>query len=153
EEAKGYVTWLNRMTGKDYRLLSEAEWEYAARAGNQARWSFGDDEVQLGDYAWFSEHSQGKTQPVAKKKPNTFSLHDMHGNVLQWLEDPYHRNYDGAPLDGSVWSEGANARRRVARGGSWYNGPQHLRSGYRRWYTAVDRYYYLGFRVGRTLNP
>jgi formylglycine-generating enzyme required for sulfatase activity len=87
EVAKGYVTWLKQMTGKDYRLLSEAEWEYAARAGNQGRWSFGDDEAQLDDYARFPENS--KTQPVAKKKPNAFGLYDMHGNVYQWVEDPY----------------------------------------------------------------
>jgi formylglycine-generating enzyme required for sulfatase activity len=71
------------MTGKDYRLLSEAEWEYAARAGNQGRWSFGDDEAQLGDYAWFSKNADRKTHPVAKKKPNAFGLYDMHGNVAQ----------------------------------------------------------------------
>src|SRR5262249_36672653 len=69
EEAEGYVRWLKRMTGKDYRLLSEAEWEYAARAGNPGRWSFGDDEAQLGDYAWFSKNSKVKTEPVAKKRP------------------------------------------------------------------------------------
>jgi hypothetical protein len=99
EDTKGYVTWLKRMTGKDYRLLSEAEWEYSARAGNRGRWSFGDDDSQLGDYAWFNANSDGKTQPVGKKKPNAFGLYDMHGNVDHWVEDPWHYYYDGAPLD------------------------------------------------------
>jgi formylglycine-generating enzyme required for sulfatase activity len=153
EEAKGYVTWLKRMTGKDYRLLSEAEWEYAARAGNQGRWSFGDDETQLGEHTWFSENSENKTQPVAKKKPNAFGLFDMHGNVLQWVEDPYHGNYNGAPSDGSVWSQGGDAGRRVVRGGSWLHSPQFLHSAYRRGFTSDFRSFNLGFRVGRTLTP
>jgi formylglycine-generating enzyme required for sulfatase activity len=153
EEAKGYVTWLSRMTGKDYRLLSEAEWEYSARAGNQGRWSFGDDEAQLGDYAWFSENSDSKTQLVAKKKPNAFGLYDMHGNVFQWVEDPYHHNYNGAPLDGSEWGSGGDASRRVVRGGSWNYGPDGLRSAKRDMGIAHDRNYDVGFRVGRTLTP
>jgi formylglycine-generating enzyme required for sulfatase activity len=153
EEAKGYITWLKRMTGKDYRLLSEAEWEYSARAGNQGRWSFGDDEAQLGEYAWFIENSDHKTQPVAKKKPNAFGLYDMHGNVWQWVEDPYHKKYHGAPSDGSVWSQGGDVSNRVLRGGSWFNRPQNLRSTNRSGGTAENRELDLGFRVGRTLTP
>jgi formylglycine-generating enzyme required for sulfatase activity len=153
-EAKGYVTWLRRMTGKDYHLLSEAEWEYAARAGNQGRWSFGDDEAQLGDYAWFDRNSESKTQPVAKKKPNSFGLYDMHGNVWQWVEDPYHLDYVQAPADGSVWSQGdASASLGVVRGGSWTNNPLQLRSASREGFQKADRSLLLGFRVGRTLNP
>jgi formylglycine-generating enzyme required for sulfatase activity len=154
EEAKGYVTWLKRMTGKDYRLLSEAEWEYSARAGNQGRWSFGDDVGQLGDYAWFDTNSKAKTQPVAKKKPNSFGLYDMHGNVWQWVEDPYHLDYVQAPGNGSVWSQGdASASLGVVRGGSWNNYPDQLRSASREGYQKVDRSLLLGFRVGRTLTP
>jgi len=158
EEAEGYVRWLKRMTGKDYRLLSEAEWEYAARAGNPGRWSFGDDEAQLGDYAWFSKNSKVKTEPVAKKRPNAFGLYDMHGNVWQWVEDPYHHSYyhnsyDGAPSDGSVWGKGGDASSRVVRGGSWTNFPQDLRSAHRNRTTTDFRYDVLGFRVGRTLTP
>jgi formylglycine-generating enzyme required for sulfatase activity len=151
EEAKGYVTWLKRMTGKAYRLLSEAEWEYSARAGNQGRWSFGDDQAQLGDYAWFSSNSGRKTQPVAKKKPNAFGLYDMIGNVWQWVEDPYHRNYDGAPSDGAVWGQGGNASSHVVRGGSWNE--RDIHSAYRNSGRFGMRIYYLGFRVGRTLTP
>jgi len=153
EEVKGYVAWLKRLTGKDYRLLSEAEWEYSARAGNQGRWSFGDDETQLGDYAWFKRNSEGKTQPVAKKKPNAFGLYDMFGNVSQLVEDPYHRNYDGAPSDGAVWRQDGEARR-VVRGGSWYDDlPVSLRSASRDWNYVDNRFNILGFRVGRMLAP
>jgi formylglycine-generating enzyme required for sulfatase activity len=153
EEAKGYVTWLKRMTGKDYRLLSEAEWEYAARFGDQGRWSFGDDENQLGDYAWFNKNSEFKTQSVAKKKPNAFGLYDMRGNVWQWVGDPYHDSYNGAPSDGSVWGQGADASRRVVRGGSWNNDPQRLRSASRNGVTTDNRDGNIGFRIARTLTP
>jgi formylglycine-generating enzyme required for sulfatase activity len=152
EDARDYVTWLKRMTGKDYRLLSEAEWEYAARAGNQGWWSFGDDEAQLGDYAWFRENSDGKSQPVAKKKPNVFGLYDMHGNVWQWVEDPYHSNYEGAPLDGTVWGQGGDPNR-VVRGGSWLSPPLGLRSAGRLGWGPLNRQIILGFRVARTLTP
>jgi formylglycine-generating enzyme required for sulfatase activity len=151
EEAKVYLRWLKQMTGKDYRLLTEAEWEYAARAGNQARWSFGDDEAQLGDYAWFMKNAEGKTQPVAKKKPNAFGLYDMHGNVWQWVEDPFHDSYHGAPSDGSVWSQGADERRRVVRGASYAN--EYFRSASRYAVDIVDGGFNLGFRVARTLTP
>src|SRR5215467_10925344 len=108
--------------------LPIAEWEYAARAGNQGCWSFGDDETQLSEHAWFIENSKGETHPVAKKKPNAFGLYDMHGNVSQWVEDPWHDFYNRPPLDGSVWSRLDEAGHRVARGGSWYDSPQNLRS-------------------------
>jgi formylglycine-generating enzyme required for sulfatase activity len=153
EEAKGYVAWLKQVTGKDYRLLSEAEWEYSARAGNQGRWSFGDDETQLGDYAWFDQNSDNKTQPVARRKPNAFGLYDMHGNVWQWVEDPYHDNYDGAPSDGSVWEEGGDAGRRVLRGSAWNGKPGYLRSASRSWLSTGGRFTDSGFRVARTLTP
>jgi formylglycine-generating enzyme required for sulfatase activity len=151
-EAKVYVAWLKRMTGKNYRLLSEAEWEYAARAGNQGRYSFGDDETQVGDYAWYAENSEAKTHPVAMKKPNAFGLYDMHGNVWQWVEDCYHRSYEGAPSDGSAWIE--QCSNRVLRGGSWYNGgPDGLRSAGRLQVNSGYRDLNGGFRVGRTLTP
>ena len=153
EEAQGCVTWLKRMSLKDYRLLSEAEWEYAARAGAQGRWSFGDDETQLGEHAWFKENSEKKTQPVAKKKPNAFGLYDMHGNVLQWVEDPHHDNYNGAPSNGSVWILGGNLSERVVRGGSWGNEPRYLRSAFRYGLATGYRLNTLGFRVGRRLTP
>jgi formylglycine-generating enzyme required for sulfatase activity len=153
DDAKHYVAWLSRVTGKDYRLLTEAEWEYASRAGSTARFTFGEPEEQLDQYAWYSKNSAGKTQPVAKKKPNTFGLHDMHGNAFEWVEDPWHGNYNGAPTDGSAWLQDGDDSRRVARGGSWYDDPRFLRAAGRVGFSTVDRVDNLGFRVARTLNP
>jgi len=112
EEAKQYVGWLSRVTGKKYGLLTEAEWEYAARAGRQTRFSFGDDEAGLDRYAWFHGNSEGRTQPVGRKKANAFGLYDVHGNVFEWVED-------GAPSDGSSWLKDGAPNRRVVRSGSW----------------------------------
>jgi formylglycine-generating enzyme required for sulfatase activity len=151
EEAKGYVRWLTRMTGKDYRLLTESEWEYAARAGNQSRYAFGDDETQLEDYAWYIENSESKTQPVGTKKPNAFDLYDMHGNVWQLVEDCFHYNYREAPSDGSAWS--GQCGNRVLRGGSWIADRQGIRSAVRLWTNPYGRYTIFGFRVARTLAP
>lgn len=155
EDAKRYVAWLSRLTGKDYRLLSEAEWEYAARAGNPANWSFGDDEKMLGEYAWFKENSDRMTQPVMKKKPNAFGLFDMHGNVLEWVEDCYADSYVDAPTDGTP-NKGAckeQSSSRVLRGGSWNGLPGYLRSAVRYYNQPVVRNNGIGFRVGRTLSP
>jgi formylglycine-generating enzyme required for sulfatase activity len=92
EEAKGYVAWLKRITGREYRLLTEAEWEYAALAGNRQPYWFGDDAANLGDYAWFMLNARGRPEPVAQKQPNGFGLHDMIGNVWQWVEDCFYEN-------------------------------------------------------------
>jgi formylglycine-generating enzyme required for sulfatase activity len=96
-EVKKYVKWLSGVTGQQYRLLTEAEWEYVARAGRTGPYSFGDDASTLGEYAWYSENSAGQTHPVGEKKPNAFGLYDMAGNVWQWVEDCYHDNYNEAP--------------------------------------------------------
>ena len=112
-----------------FRLPSEAEWEYAARAGTQTVYSFGDDSDQLGDYAWFNANSGNKTHPVGQKKPNAFGLYDMHGNVWEWQSDTYHENYNGAPTDGSAWeSLGDEKAKKLLRGGSWSNVPNLVRS-------------------------
>jgi formylglycine-generating enzyme required for sulfatase activity len=150
-EAKEYVAWVAKLTGKPYRLLSEAEWEYAARAGNPGRFSFGDDEAKLGEYAWYVSNSK-TTQPVGTKKANAFGLHDMHGNVWEWVEDCYKDSYKGVPTNGSAWLTG-DCDRRVVRGGSWVSSPQYLRSAFRFRLTAVVRNSIVGFRVGRTLTP
>jgi formylglycine-generating enzyme required for sulfatase activity len=143
DDAKEYVKWLSWLTGQHYRLLSEAEWEYAARAGSTGPYSFEGDASVLGEYAWYFENSSLKTHPVGEKKPNAFGLYDVHGNVSEWVEDCYRRSYASSPWDCS---------RRVARGGSWLHGPQDLRSAYRHG-TLGNRVTNLGFRVGRTLTP
>jgi formylglycine-generating enzyme required for sulfatase activity len=153
-EAQQYVTWLSKLTGKTYRLLSEAEWEFAARANTTTRFAFGDDDAVAGDYAWFERNSGQKAHPVGEKKPNAFGLYDMHGNVWQWVEDCYHKTYQGAPADGSVWTTDCEEDR-VIRGGSWYSGQDSLRSANRSRSSPDNRSNYLGlgFRVGRTLTP
>lgn len=154
-DAKEFVRRLIQKTGKQYRLPSEAEWEYAARAGSNTKWSFGDAEDSLGDYAWYNANSQSKTQRVAQKKPNALGLYDMHGNVWEWVEDCCHSNYVGAPTNGSAWTAGCSLRPQgqvlTHRGGSWYSDTAHLRTTYRAGYSASFRSDNLGLRLARTL--
>jgi formylglycine-generating enzyme required for sulfatase activity len=142
------------MTGKVYRLLTEAEWEYAARAGKPTAYSWGDEigKDNANCNGCGSEWDNRKTAPVGSFAPNAFGLYDMHGNVWEWVEDCYHDNYNGAPLDGTAWIAG-DCKYRVVRGGSWMVPPQVLRTANRRRYTPGDRDPDLGFRVGRTLTP
>lgn len=152
-DAKEYVAWLSRKTGQTYRLLTEAEWEYAARARGTGKWTFGDDERQLGNYGWYSANSGSKTQPVGGKTQNAFGLHDMHGNVWEWVEDCWHGNYNGAPSDGNAWTTSCtDGNARVVRGGSWDYYPVYLRSANRSRSTTTIRGILLGFRVGRVLS-
>jgi formylglycine-generating enzyme required for sulfatase activity len=150
EDAVAYASWLSRRTGETYRLLSEAEWEYAARAGSQARWSFGEDESRLGNFAWFSSNSGSRTQPVGGKTANGFGLYDMHGNVWEWVEDCYEAGYSEQPSDGSAFTK-SSCSDRVFRGGSWYVTPRYLRSADRIRNTPGYRGDILGFRLARTL--
>jgi formylglycine-generating enzyme required for sulfatase activity len=152
DDAEQYVQWLSWHTGKRYRLLTEAEWEYAARAGSTGPYSFEGDALALGEYAWYSENSGYKTNPVGEKKSNAFGLYDVHGNVYEWVEDCYHKNYDGAPTDGAAWTNG-DCSDRVIRSGSWLVGPQFLRTASRYYYTSGARTNLSGFRVARTLLP
>ena len=156
EEAKGYVAWLKRITGRNYRLPSEAEWEYAARAGTTTRYPWG-EEAGTGNAncsGCGGQWDNNQTAPVRSFKPNAFGLYDMPGNVFQWVEDPYHDTYGGAPSDGSVWDQGGNVSRRVVRGGSWLDYvPQDLRSAFRHGFTTDFQFNALGFRVARTLTP
>ena len=148
---KGFLAWLNsKVEGAPYRLPSEAEWEYAARAGSSARWSFGDRESALGDHAWFRGNSGRKTQPVGGKKANAFGLYDVHGNVWEWVEDCWNGSYSGAPKGGSAWNKG-DCSRAVLRGGSRYGVPWWLRSAFRSNDPRGDRGSDVGFRVARTL--
>ena len=150
-DAAQYADWLARMTGKPYRLPSEAEWEYAARAGATTRFSFGDDESELGRYAWYFKNSDRKSQAVGTKAANAFGLHDMHGNVYEWVADPWHENYEQAPSDGSVWRDNAVPNRHVARSGSWFFDAKNLRSASRVGPPSNLQDGNVGFRVARDL--
>ncbi len=150
-EAQEFARKLSAKTGKSYRLPSESEWEYAARAGSSSKWSFGDDESQLWAHAWFSANNKSSTHPVAQKRPNAFGLFDMHGNAWEWVQDTYHENYRGAPSDGSAWVSGGDQARRVLRGGAWNGNPGFLRSANRGRIAPVGRDYGTGLRIARTL--
>jgi formylglycine-generating enzyme required for sulfatase activity len=160
-DAKDYVSWLSRKTGKTYRLLTEAEWEYAARAGSTTTYSWGDkidcgkasyDGGRGSDCAahagWFSLRG---TQLVGTYSANRWGLHDMLGNVWEWCEDNWHPDYHGAPDDGSAW-RGGDASMRILRGGAWNYSPSGLRSADRNWFPPYGRTSFLGFRVASDLN-
>jgi formylglycine-generating enzyme required for sulfatase activity len=152
DDAKEYVAWLSHKTGKSYRLVSEAEWEYAARAGTATKYHFGNTITM--SQARFSESSfRGPTEgtvEVGSFPANSFGLYDMLGNVSEWVEDNWHPNYQGAPSDGSVWT-GGNQSLRVVRGGDWYSISHGLRSAARSTERPGARYGGVGFRVARTL--
>ena len=150
-----YAMWLSEKTGEPYRLLSEAEWEYVARAGSGTR-----------KYSWGNEVGRNRancdgcgsrwdgkqTAPVGSFAANAFGLHDMHGNVLEWVQDCWNATYAGAPADGRAWEQG-DCNARVLRGGSWNSTPRVLRSAFRLRSTTGSRYSNVGFRVARRLTP
>ncbi len=152
DEAKTFVRRLAERTGKRYRLPTEAEWEYAARAGSERHFHFGDDPASLPDHAWFRDNASGGTHPVGTRKPNAFGLYDMLGNVWERTEDCWQPHYEGAPDDGSAWLDG-DCELRVVRGGSWVNLPQFLRSAARFRYSTTSRYEFVGLRIARDLEP
>ncbi|GBL08545.1 serine/threonine-protein kinase pkn1 [Microcystis aeruginosa Sj] len=149
EDAQAFCRKLSQITGKTYRLPTEAEWEYACRAGTTTRFYFGDDANQLGDYAWYDGSSQKTTHPVGQKKPNAWGLYDMSGNVLEWCEDDWHDNYIGAPTDGSAWPINNDNRSHLKclRGGSWNLISNYCRSANRSTFNPDDGYNFNGFRV------
>lgn len=157
DDAKQYVQWLSRKTGRNYRLLTEAEWEYVARAGTTTAFSFGSTIApQQANYhteEFYADNpvavSRGQTAPVGSYAPNAYGLHDVHGNVWEWTEDCWNANYSGAPTDGSAWVAG-NCFLRVLRGGSWSSGPWTLRSAFRSLFIASGRSTDYGFRLART---
>ncbi len=145
-DAKEFCRRLSQMTGKEYRLPTEAEWEYACRAKTTGAYA-GD----LDAMAWYDKNSGGKTHPVGQKQPNAFGLYDMHGNVWEWCEDDWHNSYDGAPNDGRAWVDiSARGSFRVSRGGGWYFNAVYCRSAGRDGYAPGNRYGTLGFRLLRT---
>ncbi|HIF33836.1 MAG TPA: formylglycine-generating enzyme family protein [Planctomycetaceae bacterium] len=113
------------------RLPTEAEWEYFTRAGTKSRYSFGDDDKSLGDYAWYTSNASGNDPPVGAKKPNPWGLFDVHGYLSEWCLDRGHASYKGAPTDGSPWNRDGNEELRVLRGGSWKDKPNLLTSSVR----------------------
>jgi formylglycine-generating enzyme required for sulfatase activity len=118
-EAQAYVATLSALTGRRYRLPTEAEWEYAARAGGTGRWSHGDDERMLAAHAWYAANSEGRPQPVGRWPANAFGLHDMQGNVWEWVQDAWVKDYRGAPADARARESNDPEAPRVMRGGSW----------------------------------
>ena len=155
KDALAYAEWLSAETGKHYRLPSEAEWEYAARAGAVTAYSWGNgidrDRANCADYCG-SQWDDRRTAPVGSFAPNGWGLHDMHGNVWEWVQDCWNRNYLGAPEDGTAWNSG-DCSRRVMRGGSWSDYPRHLRSAARYWYSTGIGSNIIGFRLARTIIP
>lgn len=139
DKAKEFCQRLSAKTGREYRLPSEAEWEYVCRAGTTTPFHFGETiNTDLanydGNYTYASGSKgryRGRTTPVGSFPPNAFGLYDMHGNVWEWCADPWHDHYNGAPIDGSAWTQGGNDNRSPLRGGSWLLNPNHCRSAYR----------------------
>ena len=153
-DAREFASYLSRKTGKSYRLLSEAEWEYAARAGTTTDYPWG-DAIGRGNASCDgcgSQWDNKQTAPVGSFKPNAFGLFDMHGNAGEWVQDGWHPDYDNAPTDGSVWSSGA-VPTPVQRGGAWFDVPFGLRSSSRYTFSAGFSNRTVGFRVARTLDP
>jgi len=171
--ANTYCFWLSAKLGQYFRLPTEAEWEYACRAGTATAYSFGDDAEKLGEYAWFADNSDAKYQKVGMKKPNPWGLHDMHGNVMEWCLDQYdpasYQKFSEAAggISSSPWLKATKPYPHVARGGSWDDNPAALRSSVRRgsnsswkmqdpqlpksiWYLTDAQF--LGFRIIRPLN-
>ncbi len=145
-DAKNYCLWKSEREGVTYRLPTEAEWEYACRAGSHSKFCFGDDITLLGDYAWYKENSNGVTHNVASKKANAWGFYDMHGNVWEWCLDNYSENYEGVPCDGSAYKV-VSQKGMVLRGGAWSGQAENNRSASRINLGATSRNYFVGFRV------
>ena len=156
-EAVDYANWLSQQTGERYRLPTEAEWEYAARAGTETAYWWG-DEMQSGMAnctACGSPEDKRQTMPVGSFKPNPFGLYDTAGNVREWVQDCWHENYQGAPSDGSAWGHenNGNCNGRVNRGGSLRGSSKlNIRSSSRDHYRVAARPYWVGFRLVREIE-
>ena len=164
DDIQQYVKWLSGETGQAYRLLSEAEWEYVARAGTTTPFHTGATiSPAQANYDGTSTYGSGqkgaykeKTVPVGSYAANGFEVYDVHGNVWEWVADCWNDSYAGAPSDGSAWTSGntsGNCSLRVLRGGSWFGLPEYLRSAFRYGLDTGLRRYDIGFRLARTLTP
>lgn len=166
--ALSFCKWLTALTGRFYRLPTEAEWEYAARAGTQTRYHFGDKKQSLVDYAWYKNNSKGKYHRVGTKKPNQWGLYDMHGNVSEWTMDKYEEDYYFRSGMNNPWNVPDKLYPRVTRGGSWKDDAENLRSAARGWSKKIwkrrdpqlpkSRWWhtdapFVGFRIVRPESP
>ncbi|PHR87064.1 MAG: hypothetical protein COA78_37450 [Blastopirellula sp.] len=152
EDAQDYVSWISNLTGKKYRLLSEAEWEHAARGKTTTNYSFMPDR-RIDEHGWYAGNSDDKPHEVGKLKANPNGLKDMHGNVAEWVEDCFHPNYSGAPRTEVARSSGPNCDRRVVRGGNWLSDAKALRSASRDWHPRNDDSSdQIGFRIAREIS-
>ena len=149
-DVQEFLKKLNTLTGQQFRLPSEAEWEYAARGGQQSKGYLYSGSNNLDDVGWFDKNSGAKTHPVGQKKPNELGLFDMSGNVWEWCEDDWHSNYDGAPTDGRAWVDNDRGTDRLRRGGSWHRDPPHCRAIIRGSNALTNRYKDVGFRLAHS---
>ncbi|MDQ1256879.1 MAG: Serine/threonine-protein kinase pkn1, partial [Candidatus Hydrogenedentes bacterium] len=155
DDVKAFIAALNTYTGLTFRLPSEAQWEYSCRAGTTTRFYWGEDlsYIEIDDYAWWDGNAYNVGQQyahiVGQKQPNGWGLFDMSGNVWEWLEDDWHVDYSGAPVNGSAWIDSPRGTRRLERGGAWSYSGYTCRSALRCSTYPVNEYDFLGFRLCR----
>jgi len=145
-DAVAYAQWKSEREGKKYRLPTEAEWEYACRAGADTKYCFGDDKALLDEYAWYAENAGKVTHDVGSKKPNAWGLYDMHGNVWEWCLDRYADDYSDTPLDGSAYAV-SSEKGRVLRGGSYNGDADKCSCTSRINLGSGGKNYFIGFRL------